>query len=76
MSKPVTQHMSTATTRITRVLGLAVCLSVVCLVVAAPVTLAATATSVGFETGQTTIEPGSTTTVDIVVDNVDAGVGA
>ncbi|WP_241431990.1 hypothetical protein [Haloferax mucosum] len=69
------RRTTTAPTR-TRVRSLAACLAVVCLVAAAPVALAATATSVGFESGSATVEPGATTTVDVVVSDVDAGVGA
>ncbi|RDZ63829.1 hypothetical protein C5B90_11950 [Haloferax sp. Atlit-12N] len=56
--------------------ALAAFAALVCLSALAPPTLAATDTTVGFGTDAATVEPDSTRTFDIVVDSVDAGVGA
>ncbi|WP_042666326.1 hypothetical protein [Haloferax sp. ATB1] len=56
--------------------ALAAFAALVCLSAVAPPALAATDTTVGFDTDAATVEPDSTRTFDIVVDSVDAGVGA
>ncbi|POG55574.1 hypothetical protein [Haloferax marisrubri] len=56
--------------------ALAVFAALVCLSAVAPPALAATDTTVGFDTDAATVEPDSTRTFDIVVDSADAGVGA